>query len=51
MVQIMHIGKAKMKICLQSIGYNLWLIVTKGPYVPMKKVDNVDKPKLIRRRV
>lgn len=38
--------KAKMKIYLQSIDYNLWLIVTKGPYIPMKKVDNVDKPKL-----
>ena len=38
--------KAKMKIYLQSIDYNLWLIVTKDPYIPMKKVDNVDKPKL-----
>ena len=35
-----------MKFFLQSIDYNLWLIVAKGPYVPMKKVDNVDKPKL-----
>ena len=38
--------KARMKIYLQSIDYNLWLIVAKGPYVPMKNVDNVDTPKL-----
>ena len=38
--------KARTKIYLQSIDYNLWLIVAKGPYVPMKNVDNVDKPKL-----
>ena len=38
--------KTRIKIYLQSTNYNLWLIVAKDPYVPMKKVDNVDNPKL-----
>lgn len=38
--------KARMKIYFQSIDYNLWFVVANGPYVPMKKDGDVEKPKL-----
>ena len=38
--------KIRMKIYLQSIDYSLWLNVVKGPYVPMKNVNNTKVPKL-----
>ena len=40
--------KARMKIYLQSIDYQLWLNVSNGPYIPIKNVNNVEVPKLER---
>ena len=35
-----------MKIYLQLVDYHLWLNVSKGPYIPMKIVNNIEVPKL-----
>ena len=35
-----------MKIYLQSIDYELWLNVSKGPFIPIKIVNNVEELKL-----
>ena len=37
--------KTKMKIYLLSVDYNLWEIVSKGPIIPTKKVENEVVPK------
>ena len=38
--------KARMKIYLQSIDYELWLNVSKGPFIPIKIVNNIEELKL-----
>ena len=38
--------KARMKIYLQSVDYQLWLNVSNGPYIPIKMVNNIEVPKL-----
>ena len=35
-----------MKIYLQSIDYELWLNVSKGPYIPIKIVNKIEELKL-----
>ena len=35
-----------MKIYLQSIDYELWLNVSKGPFIPIKIVNNIEELKL-----
>ena len=35
-----------MKIYLQYIDYQLWLNVSKGPYIPIKIVNNTEVPKI-----
>ena len=38
--------KARMKIYLQSIDYELWLNVSKGPFIQIKIVNNIEELKL-----
>ena len=38
--------KARMKIYLQYVDYHLWLNVSKGPYIPIKIVNNIEVPKI-----
>ena len=38
--------KARMKIYLQSIDYELWLNVSKSPFIPIKIVNNIEELKL-----
>ena len=38
--------KARMKIYLQSVDYELWLNVSKGPSIQIKIVNNIEKLKL-----
>ena len=35
-----------MKICLQSVDYQLWLNVSKDPYIPIKIVNNIEELKI-----
>ena len=35
-----------MKIYLQSIDYQLWLNVSKGPYIQIKMVNNIEELKM-----
>ena len=35
-----------MKIYLQLIEYELWLIVSKDPFIPIKIVNNIEELKL-----
>ena len=37
--------KARMKIFIQSIDFQLWKVIMKGPYIPTINVDGVDMPK------
>ena len=37
--------KARMKIFIQSIDFQLWKVIMKGPYIPTINVDGVDIPK------
>ena len=39
-------SKARMKIYLQSIDYQLWLNVSKCPYIPIKTVNNIEELKM-----
>ena len=34
-----------MKIFIQSIDFQLWKVIMKGPYIPTINVDGVDIPK------
>ena len=38
--------KARMKIYLQSIDYELWLNVSKRHFIPIKIVNNIEELKL-----
>ena len=37
--------KDKMPLYLQATDYAMWIIVTKGPKIPTKLVDNISVPK------
>ena len=38
--------KARMKLCLQSVDYQIWLNVSKYPCLPIKLVNNTDELKI-----
>ena len=37
--------KTRMTIYVQAIDFQLWRVITRGPHIPIKKVDSIDIPK------